>query len=104
MTDYGEILRELRKEAHVSQTHVADALGVSTSIVWRFEKGLQAPTIEQLPRIAEALGIPVTYLTDKLFGEGSNASYGKLKKIEERLNGLSDSEKNAVLNVFDLLA
>lgn len=105
MRNYGETLRELRREADVTQTHVAEALGVSTSTICRFEKGLQAPTIDQLPAIAQTLGMPVAYLADKLFGEGPDTddmSYASLKKIEAYLGNLSDKERDAVLGVFNI--
>lgn len=104
MRNYGEVLRALRKEAHVTQTQVAEALGLCTSTVCHFEKGLLSPTIDRLPDMAEALGVPVAYLAYRLFDEDpSNVSYGKLKKFEQYLDGLGDKERDAVLGMFDVM-
>lgn len=104
MRNYGEVLRALRKEAHMTQTQVAEAMGLSTSTVCHFEKGMLTPTIDRLPDFAEALGIPVTYLAHRLFDEHpSNVPYGKLKRFEEYLDGLGDKERDAVLGMFGVM-
>ena len=52
----------LRYKLHMTQTALADALGVSRQIVWRYETGKAEPTvamIKKLMAIARGKGIKV---------------------------------------------
>lgn len=55
-------LKEVRKRLKVSQTKLAELLGVAQETVSKWERGLNSPSIETLDRIAEVLGIPVQML------------------------------------------
>lgn len=49
-------LKEVRKNADVTQQQLADALGVSLATVGNWERGVTYPDAEQVWRCAEALG------------------------------------------------
>lgn len=51
-----------RKNADVTQGWLADRIGVGQSVLSNTESGYRTPTVEQLVRIAQALGCPVVAL------------------------------------------
>ncbi len=114
----GEKIRELRLGAGVTQTELAEALGVSPQAVSRWENGTTYPDLELLPPIANYFGVTI----DGLFGcesgreakvaaiiaeAGSLAKYdnGVDVNIEKRLtllrNGLVEFPKNERL-IYEL--
>lgn len=50
---------ELRKELHITQTMLADAIEVSRETITRIESGRVEPTLRIAIRIARILGQPV---------------------------------------------
>jgi DNA-binding XRE family transcriptional regulator len=61
---FGKRLRELRKQNNLSQEKFAEAVGVSTFTIYRWETALDAPEFDRLEQIADALGVPVKELFD----------------------------------------
>ncbi|MCU0438056.1 MAG: helix-turn-helix domain-containing protein [Raineya sp.] len=58
----GDKLLSLRNEFKLTQQEVADKLGIKQSTYHRWENGKTQPTIDFLPKIAEAYNIPITDL------------------------------------------
>ncbi len=59
----GQRLRELRQEKSMSQGDIAKKLGVHRSYISGIERGVRNPTVKNVERIAEALGVsPYTLL------------------------------------------
>ena len=58
----GTRIRALRGERKLGQSEVADAIGVRPQTVYRYEKGLIAPSAEAAVRLAEVLGVTAKYL------------------------------------------
>lgn len=62
---YGNAIRRLRKQRNMTQSELADALGVGQSAVANMENGLvQFSAVDQLRRIAEILGVPLAEIVD----------------------------------------
>ncbi|MDE5749388.1 MAG: helix-turn-helix domain-containing protein [Duncaniella sp.] len=55
----GQILRESRKEARMTQSELAQKLNVTKSYISRIENGLINPSVTVFYRIIEALGMRV---------------------------------------------
>lgn len=55
-------LRELREHAGFSQAALAKAIGVDTSLISRWEKGIREPSLSQIMAVARALGVTLDYL------------------------------------------
>ena len=53
----GERLKKLRQEKGMSQGDIARKLGVHRSYISRIERGVRNPTVKNVERIAEALGV-----------------------------------------------
>jgi transcriptional regulator with XRE-family HTH domain len=58
----GERIRQLRKEAGLSQAELADKIGADPGRVSRYEAGRITPSAEALVRLAETLNISIDHL------------------------------------------
>jgi transcriptional regulator with XRE-family HTH domain len=56
LTRLGELIRECRRERHLSQEALADAAGIDRSHMGKIERGERNVTLFNLLRIAAALG------------------------------------------------
>lgn len=52
-------IREVRKEKKISVKTLADAAGVTTASIYRYEEGTREPTFGILEKIAKSLGEPM---------------------------------------------
>ncbi len=59
--------RELREHAGLSQAELARQIGVDTSLLSRWEKGIRAPSLDQQFTLARMLGITLDYLVNAQF-------------------------------------
>jgi len=57
---YGEILKERRKELHLTQESLAEKVGLKRSYIAKIEKGETDIQISSFVRIAEALGLKLS--------------------------------------------
>lgn len=55
--EFSKKLHELRTERGLSQKKLADLAGISQTSIFYWEKGSRKPKVEQLYRIAAALGV-----------------------------------------------
>lgn len=89
---FAERLKELRKQAHLTQVELAKLLGIGQSSYADWERGKKKPTQGNLVKIAQILNVSVDYLV----GNSDNTEDG-LDNIELlfRMNskGLTDEEK-----------
>lgn len=59
---FNERLYQLRKKNGLTQTDVAERLGISRQAVSRWEIGVAVPTVEKLKELSELYGISLDYL------------------------------------------
>ncbi len=71
-SNFGERLREIRKERNLTQTQLAEILGTSKQILSRYELGQRSPKIEQVSKYAEKLKVSVDYLLKETDDEVSS--------------------------------
>ncbi len=62
----GVKLRHRRRQLRLSQANVGDICGVGFQQIHGYEAGAQRIAAEQLWRIAQALGVPLSYFYDGL--------------------------------------
>ena len=55
----GEAVRDARKEAEFSQEKLAEKADLSTVFISRIERGVESPSVDNLVKIAKALGVRV---------------------------------------------
>ena len=89
---FAERLKELRKQAHLTQVELAKRLGIGQSSYADWERGKKKPTQDNLVKIAQVLNVSVDYLVGS-----SEEKSDDLDNIELlfRMNskGLTDEEK-----------
>ena len=89
---FAERLKELRKQAHLTQVELAKLLGIGQSSYADWERGKKKPTQENLVKISQVLGVSIDYLV-----VNSEEKSNDLDNIELlfRMNskGLTDEEK-----------
>jgi transcriptional regulator with XRE-family HTH domain len=61
---FGTRLRKLRREADLTQEQLASAADVSVDFLSLVERGINAPSFDNLEKIARALGVTVRELFD----------------------------------------
>ena len=77
----GERLRMLRNELGVSQTTLANAIGLTFQQVQKYEKGINRMGSSRLQQVANVLKVPVTFFFEdapgqrKLRGKAPSATY-----------------------------
>ncbi|MFB5155073.1 helix-turn-helix transcriptional regulator [Streptococcus salivarius] len=90
--EFSERLKELRKQAHLTQVELAGKLGIVQSSYADWERGKKKPTQDNLVKIAQVLNVSIDYLVGN-----SEENSDELDNIELlfRMNskGLTDSEK-----------
>ena len=89
--EFSERLKDLRKEAGLTQVDVAEKLGISQPAYASWERGVKKPTQDNLVKIAQILSVSVDYLL------GNSEEVVELDNIELlfRMNskGLTEEEK-----------
>lgn len=58
----GEAVRDKRKEVGFSQEKLAERAGLSTVFISRIERGIESPSVDNLLKVAKALGLKVADL------------------------------------------
>lgn len=90
--EFSERLKELRKQAHLTQVELAGKLGIVQSSYADWERGRKKPTQDNLVKIAQVLNVSVDYLVGN-----SEKKADELDNIELlfRMNskGLTEEEK-----------
>lgn len=61
---FGGAVRARRKEAGLSQETLAEKADLSTVFISRIERGVESPSVDNLLKIAKALGVRVRDLAD----------------------------------------
>lgn len=94
----GEIIREARRRAGLSQDELAERLGTTQSVITRWETGHRSPTFEKVVRAVRACGLdiaftlgPPDYDHDLFITENRRLRPGeRLDQLTEQQAGLDD--------------
>jgi transcriptional regulator with XRE-family HTH domain len=62
LSAFGSHLRTIRKKAELSQEETADRAGIHVTYLSGVERGLRNPSIRNVRRLAQALGVPTREL------------------------------------------
>ena len=66
MADYGKFFKKYREAKGLSQTELAERIGVTQQVVSGYEKDFKEPRLDVIGRMADVLDCSV----DKLLGRG----------------------------------
>lgn len=78
-TNFGDNLKRFRVEKNFSQQELADAIGMHSTHLSRYERNLTAPSIEVVKKIAEVLGISIDTL---IYGQQDERAKGSINDNE----------------------
>lgn len=81
--DISKRIRQARKETHLSQQALAQAIGVSDKSISAYEKGRAVPSIDKLKKIATSTNQSLNFFTEEKIEK--NMVNSKLNKIEQEL-------------------
>jgi transcriptional regulator with XRE-family HTH domain len=88
----GDLVRYNRDRLGMTQAELGDAVGKSLETIGRIERGVTAPSLSLLEKLADALGVDPR----DLLGAGSFAAKSRksdpLTKLLDKLVTLSDAE------------
>jgi len=91
MVEFGEKLRQLRKEKNLTQKQLAELIGVKNSVISFYEVGDRFPSPEVIRKLAMTLHVS----TDYLLGVERNETVD--------VSGLNEKEKSLVHALVDTL-
>ncbi len=61
----GEAIKNRRKELKITQPHLADLAQISVNTLYKLEKGQGNPSMDVLNKLAEVLGMELTFEVKK---------------------------------------
>lgn len=88
--DFGAILQKLRKEKGYTQEQLAKKIHKESSIISRYEKGLQNPTFETVREFAAIFNVSMDYLAG-MKHQGTLSTYGLSESQTKTLKTLIDA-------------
>ena len=102
MDGFTERLKQLRQARSLSQTRLAELLGVLPRTYNRWERGGHVPHAEMLVKIADALQVSV----DELLGRRDAITEPKIRnpdlhQLVQEVDELPDEEQRALIVVMD---
>lgn len=93
--EFGERLKQLRKERGITQAQIAEALGIAQPTIYKYEKGLRKIPMSVLQKFAVYFELSMT----DLIGVQPTMTAEEPAWLEEiRGYNLNDEEVNEVLN------
>ena len=104
MTDFHQRLRQLRTARKVTQTRVAELLGVSPRVYTRWESGDATPIFATVVKIADILDVSL----DEMAGRTETDPEAKihnpeLHRLYQKVDQLSDEDQKALVILLDSL-
>lgn len=99
-TFIGARIHSLRKAAGLSQAELAEFLSCEIALISRYERGINAPSVEQLLNLAHALNVPPADLlpsTVSLEIEKKHALQRLLAEIAFQVHSVEDLERLVAL-------
>ncbi|MCB0521894.1 MAG: helix-turn-helix transcriptional regulator [Lewinellaceae bacterium] len=64
---FGETIKQRRKELNITQPHLAELAKVSTNTLYKLERGQGNPSLDVLNKLAEVLGLELTLSIKKIY-------------------------------------
>lgn len=97
--DLGEKIRELRRRNSLTQEALADAIGVTSQAVSRWEANGGYPDMEIIPSIANYFGVSI----DELFGYNNERSK-KIDELAEKIDKMNFQNNGVDINIDECIA
>lgn len=98
---YAYILRELRKQNKLSQSEVAEKLGITASAYGFYEQGKTVPNAEVLNVLADLYDVSTDYLLGRTIFPNSENEDPEIKILARKAKSLTPEQLKAVQAVID---
>jgi transcriptional regulator with XRE-family HTH domain len=106
-SDFGERLRQIRREKGMTQAQLSEISGISRRMLVHYESVVKMPPVEKVKNIARALGVS----SDELLGmptptkdqkNNEKASYRIMKRVR-LIEKLPKRDQDMILNLINTL-
>ena len=94
--NFGQNLKKLRKEAKLTQSQLADKLGMKQNAYVLWEQKATNPTLELLEKLADIYDLPIQELI-------KNPDNGAEKQLIDNYRSLTGEQQESVINFTDFL-
>lgn len=95
--EFGSIVVQLRKEQKISQTALADQLGIHKNVLGRYERNEVLPSIEIARKIADILDVSLDFLTGKNDVEIDKTTRNRILEVSK----FEEEDRHHVFSVID---
>ena len=100
--NFGDNLKKIRTEKNISQSELAEILGMHATHLSRYERNVSAPSIEILKKIADKLNVTTDML---IYGSTDDKAKTNIKDNEllgmfAKIQTLEKSELNCVKSLL----
>ncbi|WP_075185755.1 helix-turn-helix domain-containing protein [Teredinibacter haidensis] len=104
MAQLKDQLKELREQRKITQTRLAELIGVSPRVYNRWENGDAVPHWDSVVKIAEALDVSLDQLAGRTGKSDKVVIHNlKLHELYKKVNELSDEDQQALIVLLDSL-
>jgi transcriptional regulator with XRE-family HTH domain len=104
MTDFRQRLRELRTARKMTQTRVAELLGISPRVYTRWENGDATPLFGTVVKLADILDVSLDEMAGRTVTNGDAHIHNpELHRLYNKVDQLSDEDQKALVIVLDSL-
>lgn len=100
MKEIGYRIQKCREKAGLKQEEFAERVNLSPNYLSAVERGVKTPRLETFIRIVNELGVSADEILQDVLKAGVRI---KCTNLEERIEQLSQLDKEKVLRVVDLL-
>lgn len=101
LKELGARVAVLRKEQGLTQTQLAEMLGISQQLVASYEVGRRRIPVSALPTLAKAFAIPIEALLGVTNGAAKRGPTPKLQQQMERINRLPKAQQKVVMRMLE---
>jgi transcriptional regulator with XRE-family HTH domain len=95
--NFGSIVVELRKKQSISQTDLANRLGIHKNVLGRYERNEVLPSIEIARKIADILDVSLDYLTGKADVQMDKNTRDRILEVSK----FEEEDKEHIFSVID---
>lgn len=105
----GERIKARRLSLKMTQTHLADRIGVTFQQVQKYENGTNRVSAARLWEIADVFDVPITFFFEGVENDGKKGTSGFLSdqsaiEMVDLFGKLNDPQKKAVLSFLRSVA
>lgn len=103
MSNLGDRIKDLRKQKNLSQSELADKVGISYAQIGRYETKGSQPPAETLKKIADTLGVSPDFL---IYGTSDEKAKTKLSDADlinqfKAIESMDEEDKNVIKKLID---